>query len=667
MILTRRVIPGLALCLALVTLTTVFYQGIGEAPVRFFGGEDVFLIAPPGNRLLGTATVPDGFVGPLAHLETVQAASPEIYIPTAYEERSIMARGADPAAFLRLEGGALVAGHLPESSVEALVGQGFADAFDVGVGDPIVLPGAFVRSAAAFTIVGVFDVDSPARDEVVLSLDAARGLVGVPPGQVHVIRVATNDTQKLKTLVESVAPAFTYSDVRLSTTRFLPGEMVAMRANLTNWGRVESVKIVTVRQENLSIAEKPYSVPAFTTIPVELEFRLPVAGRYNITINPTFNVDVVQPNLTFVDAPHALVAGHPLALRVKDGSGHPASGVALAGGNLTATTDGSGQAVVSFPRPGRVFLTAQRNLTAGESAVLELYVVHPNLAANASATGTRFLLSDRQFGDARPIAVRVEVENRGGVAGNVSLPILLNGTAVAFANASLDPGARALVAVSFPAPKPGLYALATANGTAAESIEVVQGNDPRIEALLRAYEEGAQKRKLAPTSGDSADDYVTRTIGNLGAAVLILSLVSGALASLGAIAILSRHIAERRSSMGVLKALGASDEHVVEIATWETARWGSLACALGVGVGLAAALLVDRLGIVRAFGHAVHPVLNWTTLGLIFLVGVVVLVIAARAIVRSTLASEVDALLRGTRPRPDDAVRPLRDVLGGAE
>lgn len=653
MILTRKVVPGLAVCIALTTVASAYYQGIGEAPKLFFGGDDAFLVAPPGGRLIGTDTVPAGLTGPLRSLASVRGASAEIYVATAIDGRTVMARGVDPAAFLSMENATIARGRAPENAREALAGEGFARAFDLEPGDAIVLPGSFARTGARLTIAGVVDVAGPANEELMISLEAARGLTGVGPKEVHLIRVATFNRTEVKALVESIAPTFTYSDVQLSASTFLPGEQVTMRANLTNWGRIEGVKVVQVRQDGVAIAERAYRVPPFATIPVSVDFAVPRTGTFNITVNPTFVVEVGTGNLSFVESPPIVATGQRFTVRIDDQHGNDAAGVWINATGVSTVTDASGTASLSITRAGRHLLKAERDLAAGEVAVRDIYVIEPGLENASSGAVVGVVLGAVEYGAARSVHARVELENRGGVAGNVSVPLRVNGTIVAYANATLGAGERNWTSVSFRAPV-GNHTLRAVNGSVNATFRVVPGDDPRIDALLRGYDERARSPQISSTSGDSADEYIRRTIGNIGAAVLILSLVSGALASLGAVAILARHIAERRSSLGVVKSLGARDGWLVDVITWEAARYGGVAAALGVGGGVVGALAIDALGVVRAFGHAVHPVLSWTTLGLIFLVSTLSFVVAARLLVRDALATPAEALTRAS-----DADAPL--------
>lgn len=661
MILTTKVVPGLALCIALTTVSILYYEGMGEAPRVFFGGDRAFLVAPPGGKLVGTATVPEGLAGPLRSLDYVDGVSAEIYVATSIQGRSVMARGVDFDSFATMEGARIVEGRGPQAPRDAVAGAGFAQAFSLGVGDHLVLPGSLSTTGLRVEIVGIAEVEGPAGEELLVTLQAARGLARVPATDVHLIRVATANRSEVKSLVESVSPTFTYSDVTLSTTTFLPGEPVTMRANLTNWGRIEGVKLVQVRQEGVAIADRAYRVPALATIPVEVEFSLDRAGRQNITINPTFVVDVGVGNLSFLDAPRTVVVGQRFLVRVVDAEGGPAEGANVTSDGTAGVTDAAGAVTLNLSAPGRHTLRAERDRAAGEIAVAEVYVVQPGLERAPSGLVVDLALGAVDYGTSRPIVARVLIENRGGVGGNVSVPILLDRAVATYANASLPPGERNWTTVTFRAPIAGNHTLAPQNGTVNARFRTLEGEDPAIQALLRGYDARADRPGFSSTSGDTADDYIRRTVGNLGAAVLILSVVSGGLASVGAVAVLARHVGERRASMGVVKALGARDAYLVEVVTWEAARFGALAAAIGVGAGALLAFVVDRLGIVRAFGHAIHPTLSWTVLGLVFLVGVLVLVIASRLLVKSALAAPADALLRA----PGDATLPaLPAVLG---
>lgn len=655
MIIGPRAIPGLALCIALVTVASLYYAAIGDVPRTFFGGEDTFLIAPPGEKLIGTAGVPQGLVGPLRSLDAVRVASPEVYVATSIAGRSIMARGVDFAAFVAIEDGTLVAGSLPPGEHGALAGVGFARTFDLEPGDDIVIPGSLAQTASRLVVTGILEVEGPAREELLVPIPVARGLAALAPSEVHLIRVATDDRARVKSLVESVAPTFTYSDVTLSSTHLLPGEPATIRANLTNWGRIEAIKLVQVRQEATAIAQKPYRVAPFATIPVEIGFTLPRSGRFNISINPTFVVDVAQSNLTFTQAPDTVVLGERFVVRLKDPRGFPIADATVEIGDASTHTDSQGFATLAATSAGQATLRATGDVSRGEIGVREIYVVDARYARNASGNATQIILPSIELGTTRGASVLVEIENRGGIAGQVSVPLIMKNATVGYANATLRPGARNLTTVTLGPFAPGNYTLGAANGTATARFTVVPGDDPRIEALLRGYDSRANSSGFSAARGDDANEYVKRTVGNITAAVLILSLATGVLASLAAVAILARHLSEHRRSLGVLKSVGARDSYVVDLVGWETARHAAAACAIGVAAGVLSALAIDATGLVRAFGHAVHPAIDWTTLGLILLIGVIVLVVASRALTQHALAAAPDALLRDEPPTPETA------------
>lgn len=657
MILGRRALPGLALCVALVSLSAFFYAGIGEAPKAFFGN-DLFLVTPPEGKLLGQEGVEYALAGALRAQDGVRLVSPEIYLPTAIGGRSLIARGVEFDAFLQVEGARLVEGRLPQGDHEALVGAGWARATGVGAGDRIFIPGAFTRTGLSLEVVGVYDTPSPARDEVLVTLGAGRTLAGGPPDEVHLIRVASDDPRRLKGLIESVGSTFSYSDVRLSSTTFYAGETVVVQANLTNWGRVGAYKTVTVRDGEEPVAEKAYFVGPLQTIPVEVPFTVGRAGASNISINPTFPVTVREGSLSFVEVPGVAYESRPASFRLRNSTGSPAAGIEVTAGNATGTTDANGTVVLALRQPGRLDILARGDVEAGEVAFAQTYVVAANQSFFPSGAVTAIEPPATEVGTRRPVTVRVEAENRGGVGGPAPVYLLVDGEVAAEANLTLQPGERAVVNMTFGPLAPGNHTIGARNSTVSLRIVAFEGDDPRIEALLRAYEARVLDPSLGASSGDSATSYIERTVGDVGLAVLVLSIASGALATLGVLAVLARHLAESRHAMGVLKAVGASDAHVVDIATREAALHGGQASLAGIAVAVALSWLLDLTGYLRGFGHAVHPVYDWTTLGLLFVLGTLVTVVATRALVSSALRTPADALLRGAALRREAPRQP---------
>lgn len=108
----------------------------------------------------------------------------------------------------------------------------------------------------------------------------------------------------------------------------------------------------------------------------------------------------------------------------------------------------------------------------------------------------------------------------------------------------------------------------------------------------------------------------------------LLSLISGAILVANNVALA---VLERRTEIGVLKAIGAKRRRVLNILLWESGMVGFLGGFIGVGVGILLALLVPALASAtsRGGGNASIPI-SWSPLTALLLLalGIVLAIVA---------------------------------------
>lgn len=675
MILPRGAVAPLALLVALATTSVGYYAGIADAPRAFIGGGDDLLIAPPAGEIPGRAVVPTALVGPLRGLGSVRSVSPEVYALTQVEGRSVLVRGVEVAAFLAIEQAELVEGRLPANDGEALIGRGLQRALRIQLGDDVLVPSPFRRHAALFSVVGVIDAETPARDELIITLPAGRSLADVDDGQAHLVRIDADPPDEVRGLLHASAPVFTYSDVQLATSTFLSGEPVTLTAKLTNWGRFPAVKDVEVRQGGDVVGRSTYVVPGLSTIPVAVGFTLTGIGDTRITLNPTLPVTLRAPTHR-IEAATTVVAGNATILRVRDLEGSPVPGIVLTTEGANATTNEMGEANLRFPTAGHALVLAK----AGEetTATTRVFVVRPEFADAPSLAVLRVERDPALVSANGSVQLRLEIQNVGGVEGHVPVGILLDGQLIVRHAPRLAPGQTGEVLTSIPRIDAGRHTVGVEDTKIRYRFTAYEGRDPRVSALFDQGWEGDAEGGGEGGGGAAADpiplvdekvaeDVIDRLLGNVRLAVTILIIATGVLVFTASLAVLSRHLAERSTSVGILKALGAPDEYVLRIATREALVKGTLAAILGVAGGSALAYALGTLGIVRAFGHEVEPVFTWNAMVLIVILAALLIAIATRSIVSGAMRVAPDKLVRGElkRGRGRD-LHDLGDIVDGA-
>lgn len=655
MIVPARIAPPVALLIALITVTILYNAGIAAAPRDFFGErEDLVLLLPSTGAVTSTGSIPEDLAYVLGTRDDVTASSPEIVVLTSWSGHSAFIRGVDARSFLSIEQGTLLRGAFPAGLTDALAGRDFARRFGVELGDAIVLPGSLSESAARVRVVGIFDAPGLPRDELLVSVPIARGLAGLPPGGVHLIRVQTSDPFNITRLAGSIGPTFTYADVHLSSRDVIAGQPVMLTANLTNWGIVGGSKAVVARVENATVGSTHVYVPARSTVTVEIPIHLETPGNVNVTVNPTFAVVVREPPAQFQELPAAFVVGEQRSVLVTNATGVGSSGVVLVldGGHATTGEDGRGSVTATVA--GRRQLQALVNGSVVASR--EVLVAPAGYGDQPYTEAIALKITSPLVSMSTPTNVSITLGNAGGAAGAVRANVTVDGDTTAVAEISLRPGESASLQVELPALPEGIHRIAVEGLAGAQVIESFPG-DPRLEAALRAREAARANPALAPRVGAAATEYIDRIARNVAIAATALTIAAASLAAIALFAVWSRHLAERAPALGTLKSIGADREQAQWIVTKAAARWSALATIAGMIAGIGLALALDSTGTVRAFGHRVPPALDPWVLTVLALAAFGVNVGLARAISGGLYDRSADELL-GRRlliPSADEA------------
>lgn len=179
----RLVVPTAATLAAFIMLATVAV-GLGTAlgPIATSDGETV---VEPGAPHPLASQVPEAYADALVDRGT--DASGEILLLEVVDGRPFIVVGAEFQPFAAVHGAALTAGRLPNDDTEAVIGSSLADAHDVTIGDQLLLGGSTYEGFTFVTVVGRFDASGVTASHLVVTLDTARHLAGVPAGMVHLV------------------------------------------------------------------------------------------------------------------------------------------------------------------------------------------------------------------------------------------------------------------------------------------------------------------------------------------------------------------------------------------------------------------------------------------------------------------------------------------------
>lgn len=651
MIVSRAVLAPIVILVALFSSMTVLFAGLAQTPDAFLATDDVVFVTPPGDALIGRKSMPETITAAAANLPGVTHVSPEVLVLTTLQGTSLFVRGANFDAFLAFEDARLVEGSPPLAPRQALVGESLAAHLGLRVGDAVLIPSPFSPSALPVRIVGVLAAEGVARDELVVSLPDARALAHVASGEVHLLRLRTSSPDAVRAFTDANAAVFQYGDVRLDVPAAIPGAPATMHANLTNWGGVAGAKVVQVRQGDVVLAERVVPVGAKRTLAIEVPFTLRHAGAGQITINPTFDVDTHEPELQILATPDVPVVGAPLTLQVFGLTGAPVAGATLRLLEQEAVTDQTGQATLTPTSAGPFVVLATH--PDGRAGALQLNVAPPPSPARPEGfypEVVRVRPPAEAVGTHANATFTLIVHNGGTVPGTLALRIRLDNRVIDTPTLDMAPNATIQHALTLPLLEAGIHRITVDDWPlATHDFKVYAGRNPEGERLL----DGAwtpPSRTIVPGTtvvGEDVSVASAELLGNIAPALTTLAIATAALTVAAASVVLWRHVTDAARSVGTLKALGAADDQVVDLVGKSAFHWGAAAAILGVAAGLGAARLIAWLGLLRAFGHAVHPYESPRLIAFLVLASLAAVALGARIVTRRLLAVPPDDLLRG--------------------
>lgn len=660
MILPKSMIAPFAVLVTLATTTLAFTLGVGDAPARFLGDDDIVLLGPPGG-IPGQASVDVALVPPLRGIEGVVAASPEVYVLTTLQGRSLFVRGVEFDAFLAVDDARLGEGRLPAGAQEALAGRGALETFDLELGSVVLVGSSFLRYAVPVTIVGVLEASTAARDEIVVPLATARGLADVPAGQAHMIRARSTDVEGLRDLFESPVPEFTYSEITISDQDVVGGETIVVSGKVTNWGRYGGTKQVEVHVSGSAPVTKNVYVDGRRTASFEVTLVMQGSGYKNVSINPEFEVRVRPATLQFLSPPAVAALGWPIEVRVALLNDAPARDIRVMGPGIDARTDENGVATITPAVAGRIKVYAYE----GDEPRAAMSIDVREIATEPEA---RFVLesvrtaSDVLPNDA-PFTVEAEFANVGLAGGTRTITFAIDRNESWNSSLTLEAGRRRSVTFEVGPLAPGDHVLEFV-GLGQLDVRVYGGADPRVAAFLdRAAPAEDPARSLV--ASDGADEYIVRVVGDIRGVVMALAFLSALLTTIGLLFVLMRHLAEAEPRIGIYRALGATNARVSAIVEREVGMLMAAGAAIGIAMGIIVARSIASTELVRAFGHSIEIVASPTLVALVFILAIGVAVLAAKGILAYSLRTPLDHLLRGSslRPLPAEAP-PLAEIIG---
>lgn len=529
-------------------------------------------IAEPGTTSPLDSSVPEAYADQIRAKGI--AASPELIVPAVDDGRSYVVRGADFEAFATVSDAELVAGRPPTDPGEAVVGRDLARRFDLSVGDRLTVGGATMPAVGRVKVVGVYDGPPPLADQVVIPLETARHLAGLPDGSVQFVRLAEQPAADGRVeIVDVEHPASVPAGGTVTVTVLLANPTAEQRTRDLTLGFGE-------QRERRSVALEPGERRS-----VQVSFQAGQPGERTVTVgNASGTVDVVrQDELRILGLPEEVPPGSELNVRVVTAAGEPAR-------NATVTVDGTtrqvrwaGNVRLPFEEPG----TATVTVKAGNRTLRESVTVAEGAAREFEATLS--VEPARPTVATEPTA-RVVVQNPWNRTITRDV-VIRSGSETVERTVTLAPGKQTAVETTLPRRPPGKYQVSVDGGAQASGTYRVDG-DPRLAATLA--DGGGNTAGLAGA--------IEVVFGNLELLLGTVTVLAG-LATVGStLATFAGAVHARRRTIGIRRATGASRASVFRVVLADALVIGLAATVAATLLAVVALLALDAAGWLSPFG-----------------------------------------------------------------
>lgn len=625
----RSLVPLAASAAVLAASLGVVY-GAADIPSQIFSADGSEVLASTANNPL-RGTVPLFLGLHLGDADGYEASSPEIFAPTVLGGRAVLVRGVSWEGLERLEGDDLVLDGVPPlERGQAVAGHRLAASLGLAIGDAVLVPSAYGASTERVEVVGVVRGLGLLGDELLVPLETARALTGIPADKVNLVRFRY-DPAALENLTGEAPLPGGVVVTRLLVAPLLPvpHEEATATVRVINFDPIERARHLTLRVNGEPVADAWVTLGPQEATSVRLPFRVPPTGVVRLEVNPTRNVATGEAAYRF-EAPAVTPLGEPLDVRVLE-DGAPASGVTVRLLEAEATTGADGRAHLVPAALGNHSLEAAGAAGRGARPILvvEPSDLHRGRLVVESLSGPPSITRGPWEGAA-------VVTNVGGALFDGTLTLPVDGETQNASAVRLVPGERARVPVSL-AVGQGTHEIGPEGArlvvtVAAPPREGAPGSDPppspppsgtpgsggpgrgeggtpdggpMVEELLVLRRELARERGVLDV--DPTQAFLGDTFENLNAAVTLVTLATVLHAGLVTTAAVQRDLEERAPTVGTLAAIGAARGSLRARAAREYLLVGGAAAVLGTALGLGAVQLGAEQGLLVGFGHALVP------------------------------------------------------------
>ncbi len=648
-LIRRRVVVVVALSIMIFTATLSVLSGLRSAPSAF-AGDSEFIISETSAPTIFSSQVSVDMVSALRVIPNITGASPEVFSFSNWKGVSFVVRGV---------GQGFGPDVLSLNSSDALIGHRLLDKLALKLPYQLPLTGSFSSRMALVNISRSVDTGTPLDDELLVSINVARFLSGMPDGKVSIIRVSTTNPHWLESLLSPETAKFTLFDMHSSKSQVAQGHQLNISVGVRNWGSSAGSERVTFTDNGSVLAERTVSLNGSTSTTLQESLDLMDLGRHSIqaSISGDFpvklivNVTVVNPYLQ-VSAPSRALLGSQFNVTISTFDGAPARGASVQFDNQSVLSDAQGIASLNATHPGGFQLSASLSGYTGGSTRIE--VVDPSTYPHSfQPTVVSFSLSPGSIKQSETSRGLVTVQNDGTVPGHMDLSVLVDSSVYETLNISLQGMASESVSFVVQGLQPGDHTVQVGSFSVELSVQSWYSDNPGLVQLVIRY---GGSTSLSSSASIPIYQAVKISEGNISVALYSIGAISALLASLAITSVFYMEIRQSRAKLGVLKTIGAP-RSAIRTLVFPQALWTSLAGALmGIGLGV---LLVDILSRSNAFEIFGHRFLVTVDLGLLAIILLAAVAISVASALASMHAAVQETTISSIRELDGEAVEPV--------
>ncbi|UCG70969.1 MAG: ABC transporter permease [Thermoplasmata archaeon] len=197
MLIQKKSIIGMVLCIMLFSVSVPVLMGVKSSPDSMFKGEDVITLSQTNVN----TPIRVGLAQKLNEEDFVEVASPEIYAFSYILSRKgggyepVIVRGVMPENFLKIEDAHLLEDDYNDNFM--LIGEDLSDRLGIKIGHPVTITGSIAPAILELTVTGIFSSPTSSNDQLLIPLSYAGKLMGLKKDDILSIRVKTEDQEKL--------------------------------------------------------------------------------------------------------------------------------------------------------------------------------------------------------------------------------------------------------------------------------------------------------------------------------------------------------------------------------------------------------------------------------------------------------------------------------------